>query len=107
MSETRVVKIIAAPIACSEGYTDAWRETAEWASGQLKNVFGEAVEVIYFDLFDPGCPQLPEGARLPVVMINGEMFSNGGKISIPAIRKRLMELGVAVNPGNLQSHPQT
>lgn len=59
---SHVVQIIGAPVACSGGLKDSWRETAQRAAGQLAARFGEAVSVIYFDLFDPGCPSMPEGA---------------------------------------------
>lgn len=90
-----VVQIIGAPIACAEGVKDAWRETAEWAAGQLAMRFGDAVRVEYFDLFDPGCPPLAERAQLPLVLVNGQVVSSGGKISIPALRKRIEEMGIA------------
>ncbi len=45
-------------------------------------------------LFDPACPPLPPGAQLPLVFVNGEVLSNGGKISAPAIRRRLEALGL-------------
>lgn len=86
------VQIIGAPIACAEGVKDAWRDTARWASGQLRQRFGEAVLVDYFDLFDPACPHLPENAQLPLVLVNGEILSNGGKISIPAIRNKVEQI---------------
>lgn len=92
-----VVQIIGAPIACSEGYRDAWRETAEWAASQLAVRFGDSVHLEYFDLFDPGCPQVPEGAQLPLVLIEGQVISSGGKISIPMIRKRLEEMGITAS----------
>ena len=88
------VQIVGAPVSCSDGLKDAWRETAEWASGQLAARFGDAVRVEYFDLFDPGCPPVPEGAQLPLVLLNDRVVSSGGKISIPAIRKSLEELGI-------------
>jgi hypothetical protein len=96
MSRPAVVQIIGAPIACSEGYKDAWRETAQWAAGQLVQRFGEGVEVRYYDLFDPDCPPLPPGAQLPLVMVAGETLSSGGKISIPLIRRKLEEIGIEV-----------
>jgi disulfide oxidoreductase YuzD len=89
MSAPITVQIIGAPIACKEGIKDTWRETASWVSAQLHQRFGEVVEVKYFDLFDPACPLLPTNAQLPVVMINGQELSNGGKISVPAIRRRI------------------
>jgi len=96
MSGQAVVQIIGAPIACSEGYKDDWRETAQWAAGQLAAKFGDAVSVEYFDLFEAACPALPPNAQLPLVLINNEVLINGGKISIPLIRRRLVELGVDV-----------
>ena len=83
------VQIVAAPIACKEGVKDTWRETASWAGGQLRQRFGEAVQVHYYDLFDPDCPALPEGVQLPLVLVNAEVLSSGGKISIPAIRRKI------------------
>lgn len=83
------IHIIGAPIACKEGVKDSWREVSAWAAGQLKVRFGEAVQVKYFDLFDADCPLVPPGAQLPLVLVNGEVLSSGGKISVPAIRKQI------------------
>lgn len=94
MSDLIIVQIIGAPIACAEGVKDSWREMARWAAGQLQNRFGDSVRVEYYDLFDPTCPHLPADAQLPLVLVNGEVLSSGGKISIPAIRKRLEMLGL-------------
>ena len=96
MSDTAIVQIIGAPIAaCGEGMKDTWRELAEWTAGQLTARFGQAVRVEYLDLFDPACPPMPPGAQLPLVLVNGQVLSSGGKLSVPAIRKRLEELGIA------------
>jgi hypothetical protein len=91
---TAIVQIIGAQIACKDGLKDSWRETAEWAARQLASRYGDAVCVEYFDLFDPGCPALPEGEQLPLVLVNNRVVSSGGKISVPVIRKSLEELGV-------------
>jgi hypothetical protein len=87
-----LVQIIGAPVACGEGVKDTWRDVAKHAADQLTARFGDAVRVQYFDLFDPECPVLPAGAQLPLVMIEGEVLSNGGKISVPAIRRRIEAL---------------
>ena len=79
---------------CGEGVTDTWRELSEWVAQQLTGRFGSAVRVTYFDLLDPGCPPLPPEAQLPLVLVDGEVLSSGGKISVPAIRKRVEALGV-------------
>jgi disulfide oxidoreductase YuzD len=92
MSKVVSIQIVGAPIACEGGVKDSWRDTAKWAEGQLKARFGEAVEVRYYDLFDADCPSLPEGAQLPLVLMEGEVVSSGGKISIPVIRRRVEEL---------------
>jgi hypothetical protein len=89
VSEPILVQIIGAPIACKEGVKDTWREIAVWADGQLHQRFGEKVHVQYFDLMDPACPPMPPEAQLPLVLINGEVLSNGGKISVPVIRKKI------------------
>lgn len=92
MSNIVLVQIIGAPIACKEGVKDSWREVARWAEDQLKRRFGEAVQVKYYDLFDVDCPSMPNEAQLPVVLVNGETTINGGKISIPAIRRKIESL---------------
>jgi hypothetical protein len=94
MDSPAVVQIIGAPIACADGLKDTWREVAAWAAGQLAARFGDSVRVEYFDLFDPGCPPVPERAQLPLVLANGQVVSSGGKISIPVIRKHLEGLGI-------------
>ena len=92
MSNTVLVQIIGAPIACKEGVKDSWRDVARWAEDQLKRRFGEAVQVRYYDLFEVDCPSMPDEAQLPVVLVNGEATINGGKISIPAIRRKIESL---------------
>jgi hypothetical protein len=92
-----VVQIIGAPVACAEGVKDTWREVAAWAAGQLRGHFGDSVRVDYYDLFDPACPTLPSGAQLPFVLVNGEVLSSGGKLSVPAIRRRVETIEVTAN----------
>jgi hypothetical protein len=90
--QTIIVQIIGAPIACKDGVKDSWREVAKWAADQLKGHFGEAVDAHYFDLFDADCPPMTVNAQLPLVLINGEVLTSGGKISIPAIRCKIESL---------------
>ena len=87
-----VVRIIGAQVACAEGVKDTWREIATWIGGNLATRFGEEVQVTYFDLFDPACPPVPPGAQLPLVYIGDELFSSGGKLNGPAIRRRIEAL---------------
>jgi hypothetical protein len=92
MHRLTVVQIVGAPVVCGNGIKEVWRDIAALAQTQLSRCFGDTVRVDYFDLFDPACPPLPPEAQLPVVFINGQLFSSGGKISIPAIRKQLESL---------------
>lgn len=87
--QTIIVQIIGVPIACAEGMKDTWRDVAHWAEGQLKARFGDEVEVKYYDLFDADCPSMPAGGQLPLVLVNGEMVSSGGKIAVPVIRRKI------------------
>ncbi len=91
---TVVISIVGTPIACADGVKDTWRGVAAWVAGQLNNRFGETVSVCYFDLFDLDCPALPPDARIPFVYVNGEVFSSGAKISVPALRARVESLGL-------------
>jgi hypothetical protein len=95
MGEPIEIQIVGAPIACTEGVKDTWREVAKHTADQLIARFGDRVRVNYFDLFDSACPNLPSDVQLPLVMIGGEVLSSGGKISVPAIRKRLEAIGIA------------
>lgn len=92
MSRQVLVQIIGSQIACSEGLKDSWRELADYTRRQLELRFNSGCRVEYFDLFDPGCPQMPADAQLPFVLIDGKMFSSGGKLNIPAIGRRVAEL---------------
>jgi disulfide oxidoreductase YuzD len=92
MSDLIVVQIVGAPVACAEGVRDTWRDMAKWASGQLRGRFGDAVRVDYYDLFDPDCPSLAPGVELPLVLIDDEVISSGGKLPMPAIRKHIEAL---------------
>ena len=96
MTAPVLVQIIGVPIACSDGVKDTWRQVAGWAAGQLKTRFGEEVSVRYFDLFDTDCPPIPEGVQLPLVLVNGEVLSSGGKISVPLIRKQVEALSMGI-----------
>ncbi|MGZ8571202.1 MAG: hypothetical protein ACXWW5_03150 [Actinomycetota bacterium] len=92
------VVIVGAPIACTDGVKDTWRELAGWVAAQLEQHFGDQVRVTYHDLFDPACPPLPPDATLPVVLVDGEVLSSGGKLSVPLIRRAVEARGVAASP---------
>lgn len=92
MNEPILVQIIGAPIACSEGIKDSWREVAQWAAAQLQERFGDTVEIKYYDLFDSDCPPMPPEAQLPFVVVDEKVLSSGGKISLPLICRTLEKL---------------
>jgi disulfide oxidoreductase YuzD len=87
-----LVQIVGSKTACSSEVRDSWRQVAEWTRSQLDTKFGESVQVRYYDLFDIDCPTLPEDASLPYIFVNGEYFSSGGKISLPALRREIETL---------------
>jgi len=95
-----VVRIFGTLAACSTGVTDGWRDTAMMIGRQLVGRFGDQVVVEYFDLFGPEMDSFPavltavsrDGLTLPLVYINDELFSSGGKINGPAIRRRIQTL---------------
>jgi disulfide oxidoreductase YuzD len=91
---TAIVRIVGTQVVCDEGMKDTWREVSEWMARQLVARFGKSVVVEYFDLFDPQCPPVLPDEQLPLVTVNDEVLSSGGKVSLPAIRRRLEELGV-------------
>jgi len=83
------IQIVGAPIVCNGSIKDSWRDTSNWVSGQLRQRYGDNVMVQYYDLFDPACPSLPVDAHLPLVLVNGEVLSSGGKISVPALSQKI------------------
>jgi disulfide oxidoreductase YuzD len=87
------VAIIGAPVSCGDEVKDTWRELARWVAAQLRRRYGDSVQVEYHDLFDPECPPLPPDAQLPLVMVNGEVLTSGGKLSLPLIRRAVDAAG--------------
>ena len=82
-----LVQIVGAPVACATGTTTTWRSVSAYVADQLTLYFGDDVRVVYHDLFDAGCPPLPEGGQLPLVLVDGAVVSSGGKLSVPTIRR--------------------
>ena len=83
MSTIAKVQIIGAPIACQEGYQDAWRDAAEWAAGQLAARFGESVHVKYFDLFDADCPTFPPRLNCRLSWLTTSIYQLEGRYQFP------------------------
>jgi disulfide oxidoreductase YuzD len=97
------VRIFGTLAACSTGVTDGWRDTAMMTGKQLRERFANQVVTEYFDLFGPEMDRFPDvlaavsqgGLTLPLVYVNDELFSSGGKINGPAIRRRIEALLLA------------
>ena len=98
MDERITIQIIGAPVACADGVKETWREMAGWLAGQVRARYGTAVTTTYHDLFDPDCPPLPPDTQLPLVLVDGQVLSSGGKLSMPTIRRHLDALGVQPHP---------
>jgi disulfide oxidoreductase YuzD len=92
MKTSIAVQIVGAQVACVEGTKNSWRDVANWAAGQLKMRFADVVQVKYYDLFDPDCPPIPVDAQLPLVIVEGEVISSGGKISVPVIQRKILSI---------------
>ncbi len=105
MSEEPIiaVRVFGVPTANSCGPQDAWRDTTEWIGRSLKQHFGNRIRVEYYDLFSEAPDAFPKVLELvargeappPLVFVGDELLSSGGKISSPAIRRRLEALGIA------------
>jgi hypothetical protein len=80
------IQIIGTQVACHQEIKDTWRELAAYVKSQLFVRFKDKVEVEYFELFDKKCPSFPSDAQIPIILIDGELFSSGGKIAIPRLR---------------------
>jgi disulfide oxidoreductase YuzD len=87
------VAIVGAPVSCGAEVKDTWRELSLWIADQLRRRYGDAIRVDYHDLFDPDCPALPPDAELPLVTVDGEVLTSGGKLSLPRIRRAVEALG--------------
>ncbi len=104
MSKEQVitVRVFGVPTASSCGPQDGWRDATEWTARALKKQLGEQVRVEYYDLFSAALDAFPQALELvvqgraqpPLVYVGDELLSSGGKISSPAIRRRLEALGL-------------
>ena len=83
------IQIIWTPVACHQELKDSCREVAGYVKSQLQAHFPENVDLKNYDLFDKNCPSIPSDARIPIVIINYNVFSSGEKISVPLIKAYL------------------
>ncbi len=105
MSEehTITVRVFGVPTANCCGPQDAWRDTTEWVARSLTQQFGNQISVEYYDLFSEAPDAFPNVLELvargeaqpPLVFVGDQLLSSGGKISAPAIRRRLEAVGLA------------
>ena len=100
MDDPIAVRIFGVPVACGDVVADQWRHIADWTRRQLVRQFGGQVTVEYYDLFSPEMDRFPEvlalvregGSKVPLVYVDDELISSGGKVSVPAIRRKLEAL---------------
>lgn len=92
-----LIQVTGSLIACSQGMRDDWRDLADWLMAKMTALYGDRVALKYYDIFDPDCPSLPPDAKLPVVKINEDILSMGGKISMTLIRKKIESMGITTN----------
>jgi disulfide oxidoreductase YuzD len=97
-----IVRVFGVPTANNCGPQDGWRETTEWIGHSLKAHFGEQIRVEYYDLFAEAPDAFPDVLELvargeaqpPLVFVGDELLSSGGRVSGPAIRRRLEASGL-------------
>ncbi len=97
MTETgsAVVRIFALPLAaCDPGKT--WKAAAEMIARRLQERYGDAVRVEFVEIFSPPSflyhdilDRMGRGEQAPFVTVNDELIQTGGKLSEPAIRRKL------------------
>jgi disulfide oxidoreductase YuzD len=99
------IRVFGAPTACSGGVSDGWRSAALAVGDRLVQGFGDRVHFEYVDLLEPEMDRFPrvverissERLQLPLVFIDDELFSAGGKLNGPGLRRRVGEL-LSENP---------
>ncbi len=98
-----IVRVFGVRTANSCGTDEGWRDATAWIARSLQAHFGEQVRVEYHDLFSPEVDAFPNvmdavargQAQPPLVFVGEQLLSSGGRISGPAIRRRLEALGLA------------
>lgn len=99
MAEREIsVRVFAAPDAsCGHGAT--WSAATAFIAARLKERFGEAVATEHVEMFSPRSFEFPEilaavgaGGALPIVVVDGRIISQGGKLSDRVIRQAVSAL---------------
>jgi len=91
------IQIVGTLVVCQKGLKDSWREAANFIKNGLEARFEGKVNIQYFDLFDKDCPAIPADAKIPVVLIQDKVFSNGEKLSMPRMRTYLETILTPMN----------
>jgi disulfide oxidoreductase YuzD len=95
------VKIFGVPVAgCKPGKT--WQDTANFAKNWLSSRFGEQVKVEYIEFLPPKWKEFPQiidlinkgKAKIPIIVVNDEVLSTGGKVNISQIERHLLDIGL-------------
>ncbi len=102
MDKPITVRVFGVATSTNCGCQEGWRDATEWVARSLKSYFGDQICVEYHDLFLAAPADFPQVLELvergeaqpPVVFIEDKLFSSGGRISGPTIRKQLEALGV-------------
>ena len=97
-----LVRVFGVPTADACGSREGWRAATDWVARSLASHFGDQVKVEYIDLFSDQADQYPVATELvasgkaspPLVFVGDELLMSGGKISGPAIRRRLEAIGL-------------
>jgi len=100
MLRMNTVRVFGAHTSSCGTIADAWRDIAKMIAGHLGKVFGDGVCVEYVDIFGLEMSDHPdvlsrilrENLQVPVVYIDEVLFSSGGKINGPALRRKIEEL---------------
>ena len=96
-----IVRIFGVPVAgCKPGKT--WRDAASFAKNLLTLRFGSKIEVEYIEFLSPEWEKFPNitdlintgQAQIPIVMVNDEILSSGGKVNVGKIEKYLLNMGL-------------
>jgi len=95
------VKIFGVPVAgCKSG--KSWQDAAAFAKNLLTLKFGNQVEVEYIEFLPPKWKEFPKiidlinkgKAKIPIIVVNDEVLSTGGKVNISQIERYLINIGL-------------
>lgn len=92
------VRVFAAPDA-SCGHGEKWSTATAFIAARLKHRFGDAVVAEHIEMFSRRSFEFPEvlaaveaGGALPIVVVDGRIVSQGGKLSHQIIREAVASL---------------